>query len=245
MTRDIPVSLRGRAVDQGREQRVPFSYQPIISFADGAIGGYEALARPVGAGVESLLSAAAANATLGALDAELLASLVADAATLDPTIALFVNIEPITLVSDERVVELLSTLADGRDTVVELTERTVLDVPTAALVRRGEQLRAAGCCLALDDVGDAPRWSRVIDALEPEVLKVDVRDVDAPSMRALIERAWALDCEVVAERIETPADVALARRAGCTFGQGYLLGRPQDALPRRPSRRAIGAAWVS
>ncbi|EQD61800.1 Diguanylate phosphodiesterase, predicted domain protein, partial [mine drainage metagenome] len=63
--------------------------------------------------------------------------------------------------------------------------------------------------------------------------------------RALVELSAELGAVIVAEGIETPAELAALSRLNVPYGQGYLLGRPA-ALPdlkRERSRQAEDALW--
>jgi EAL domain-containing protein (putative c-di-GMP-specific phosphodiesterase class I) len=48
----------------------------------------------------------------------------------------------------------------------------------------------------------------------------------------LVALAGSLRLGLVAEGIETPRQLAAARDAGCVYGQGFLLGRPQPAAAK-------------
>jgi EAL domain-containing protein (putative c-di-GMP-specific phosphodiesterase class I) len=50
-------------------------------------------------------------------------------------------------------------------------------------------------------------------------------------IRNLTLMAHELQCEVIAERIETEDDEAVAREMGIELGQGYRFGRPAEAPP--------------
>jgi EAL domain-containing protein (putative c-di-GMP-specific phosphodiesterase class I) len=73
-----------------------------------------------------------------------------------------------------------------------------------------------------------------LDALRPDVVKLDRSlisgiDGDPPRQRlvgALIDYAHELDVRVVAEGIETQAELAVIAELGADLGQGWYLGRP-------------------
>ncbi len=117
--------------------------------------------------------------------------------------------------------------------VLEITERTSLD-DIEEPKQRAASLRSLGYRLAIDDLGAGYAGLTSFALLEPEIVKLDmslIRNVHLETMkRRLIESMVALcrslSMQVVAEGIETQAELAVIRDLGCDFGQGYGLGRP-------------------
>ncbi|TFV55479.1 phosphodiesterase [Geodermatophilus sp. DF01-2] len=120
-------------------------------------------------------------------------------------------------------------------------ERLILEITEATLMSEGEHvavdveaLRLMGVHVALDDFGTGRSSLAHLTRLPIDVLKLDrsfVLRVDRdPKSRALCESvvaiAGALGLDVVAEGVETPAQLASLRAAGCGFAQGFLLARP-------------------
>jgi EAL domain-containing protein (putative c-di-GMP-specific phosphodiesterase class I) len=96
--------------------------------------------------------------------------------------------------------------------------------------------------LVVDDFGAGHSdMSRVL-ALRPEFVKLDmslVRDIDRTPekqtfVRDVVNRCTELGAAVVAEGIETPAELATVEALNIHYGQGYLLGRP--TFPLMPAR---------
>jgi EAL domain-containing protein (putative c-di-GMP-specific phosphodiesterase class I) len=115
---------------------------------------------------------------------------------------------------------------------VELTEHERIDdydAVRAALQRLGTNVK-----LAIDDAGSGFASLRHIFALQPAYVKLDiewVRGIDRdPVRRALVSGLvyFGLEtgCELIAEGIETDAELAALRELGIQLGQGYLLGQP-------------------
>lgn len=80
-------------------------------------------------------------------------------------------------------------------------------------------------------------------------LKIDrsfIRNIDDPHeaaiVRAIILFGRNLSLQVVAEGVETQAQLDFLRQAGCDLGQGYHLGRPLPPLP--PGGSALPAAGI-
>ncbi|NHC46770.1 sensor domain-containing phosphodiesterase [Motilibacter aurantiacus] len=116
---------------------------------------------------------------------------------------------------------------------LEVTESAVLGDGTATL----EALRARGLRVAIDDFGTGYSSLGALSELPVDVLKVDrsfVMRLDTENsglqiVTAILAMARALGLSVVAEGIETDAQLAALASLGCEVGQGYLLGRPQPA----------------
>ena len=117
----------------------------------------------------------------------------------------------------------------------------MLEVTEHALVEDYERLadvlgplRSKGLRLAVDDAGAGYASFRHILKLKPDVIKLDsslIRNVDSDTgcralAAALIRFAEETACKVVAEGVETEAELAMLRRLQVNKAQGYLLGRP-------------------
>jgi diguanylate cyclase (GGDEF)-like protein len=119
---------------------------------------------------------------------------------------------------------------------LEITESSLMDDPEEA-VRLLRNLRAAGLSLSVDDFGTGYSSLSYLTRLPLNALKIDrsfVRDVASRSeaasvVRAIIDMAHNLNFTVIAEGIETEAQLAFLQRHGCDVGQGHLLGRPVSA----------------
>lgn len=214
-------------------------YQPLVDLRSGATLGHEALLRgPAGTAWASpltLLEDARAAGRLVELERASLtaafAGAVRDARTAAAT--LFVNVEPQTLTQHlEPVLEVLDARPAGLQVVVEITERALAADP-ARILAAADRLRAAGCAIALDDVGARPASLAFVPLLRPEVVKLDLgllrtladpqTVVVAGAVRDYAEQSGA---EVVAEGVEDADDLTRAVVLGATLGQGWYWGRP-------------------
>ncbi|MCC6437078.1 MAG: EAL domain-containing protein [Acidimicrobiales bacterium] len=128
-----------------------------------------------------------------------------------------------------------ATGADPRGLLLEITESHLLtDLDTAAEALR--QLRRLGVRVALDDFGTGYASLSYLRQLPIDVMKIDrayVKDVitdvsQAPILENLMRLAEILGLSVVAEGVETEAQLASLRAMGCTSVQGFLLGRPMQ-----------------
>ncbi|MCG7905050.1 MAG: EAL domain-containing protein, partial [Candidatus Thiodiazotropha taylori] len=61
------------------------------------------------------------------------------------------------------------------------------------------------------------------------VKNVNVDNYDASLVIAMIQLAHAFQIDVVAEGVESQAQLAFLQQQGCDYIQGYLIGIPQHA----------------
>ena len=218
-------------------------FQPVVDLDTGAVLANEALLRgPAGTAWESpmvLLAAARAGGRLADLERASLHGAIADAARMSrgrPT-TLFVNVEPSTMTTNlDVVLEAVARRPANVQVVVEITERA-LAADLAGILDGTERLRAAGCAIALDDVGVEPESLAFIPLLRPEVVKLDLGLLRSVSDLATLTvsgavRAYAEEsgAEVVAEGVETAADLTRALVLGATLGQGWFWSRGEPAI---------------
>jgi EAL domain-containing protein (putative c-di-GMP-specific phosphodiesterase class I) len=91
--------------------------------------------------------------------------------------------------------------------------------------------------LAVDDAGSGFASMQHIVNIAPDVIKLDqalVRGVHAHPAKAslaasMVDFAGRIGAELVAEGIESRADLAALQELGVRFGQGFHLGRPAPA----------------
>ncbi|WP_427135147.1 EAL domain-containing protein [Pseudarthrobacter sp. S9] len=231
-----PESVRSRieAVLAGRMLLTAF--QPIHGLSTGAVIGAEALTRFItdGADTADYWFAAAGQASLGSdLEFAALESALAAARQLPAHVYVALKLSPATCL-DPLLPGLLerSTLSPGR-TVLELTEALTLDQPDA-LLRALAPLRQQGVRLAIDHAGSYFGSIRHISHLRPDIIKLDrnvISGIDSDTLRHALGEAMAglaeqIGAALVAEGIETSAELATVTGLGMTAGQGYFLGRP-------------------
>jgi EAL domain-containing protein (putative c-di-GMP-specific phosphodiesterase class I)/DNA-binding NarL/FixJ family response regulator len=210
------------------------SFQPIVDIAENRVVGVEALARfhteprrspdvwfgdAVAVGLGTELDIAAAEKALRILP------------DLPAGIDLFINVWPQSVFSD-RFAELMADVP-GESVVIELTEHAPVQDYDRLKAFVGA-LRDSGFRVAVDDVGAGYASLRHLLNLRPDVLKIDIslcRCIEADRARQLLAAALVslgreLGARVVAEGIETSAELEVVRALGVDAAQGYYLGRP-------------------
>jgi diguanylate cyclase (GGDEF)-like protein len=119
---------------------------------------------------------------------------------------------------------------------IEITESSVMsDVDYSIEVLRG--LKQLGVKLAIDDFGTGYSSLSYLKRFPIDVLKIDqsfVRDVEsdpdsAAIVMSIISLAHSLRLQVIAEGVETAAQLAYLQRHDCDFIQGYYFCRPIPA----------------
>jgi EAL domain-containing protein (putative c-di-GMP-specific phosphodiesterase class I) len=230
--RDIHDVLDARAVTT--------LFQPLVEISTGRLLGYEALSRgPAGTPWEmpDQLFAAAREA---GRDSELDWICRARAyrtileADRDEQLTWFVNMEP-TASGTACPADLAPVVELARDrlrVVTEMTERAIAGDPSG-LLSAAAACRESGWGVALDDVGADPMSLALMPFVHPDVVKLDMQLLREPGDRhtaqvvaAVAAYAEASGAVVLAEGIETPEHLAIARTMGATIGQGWLYGRP-------------------
>lgn len=207
-------------------------FQPIVHIASGRVLGYEALTRLAnGDPIIHLLSEASEAGIRPDCELGLLtASLQQARAFRDTWVS--VNLSPSVVV--ERTTDLATLIEDsGCQVVVELTENERIEDYVSvrrALSDLGDQVK-----LSVDDTGSGYASLRHVIDLHPHYLKLDrswISNLDRDHTRqALVAGMVAFcrhtDTEMIAEGVETEAELATLQELDVRLAQGYLLGRPE------------------
>ena len=242
--RQMIASIRGRWLNLLLQEDRYFSMLQPIYAADGAPFGYEALfrGRSEEGGIlapHALFSVAEEAGLLFALDLKARQSAISTMARRPKDNAhLFVNFNPSSIYDPDFC---LRTTRDLVSRVGLTPENIVFEVTETTRAHDENHLRAildyyraAGFQVALDDIGAGFSGLNLLQLLQPDFMKIDmalIRDIDSDAYKQSIVRhliGIAHDCgaKVVAEGIETGAELDWVRDAGADLVQGYLLGRP-------------------
>jgi EAL domain-containing protein (putative c-di-GMP-specific phosphodiesterase class I) len=210
-------------------------FQPIVDLSTRAAVGYEGLTRFGDGLAPDHVFAEAGRAGVGfQLEAATLERVIAESVALPANAWLGLNVSAALTVEHDLLARVLRDVS--RPVVLEITEHdTINDYPAvcAAIALLGSDVR-----IAVDDAGaGVANFSHIVE-LHPQFVKLDmslVRRVDRDITRqalivGLSHFAHATEAFVIAEGIETEAELQALIDLGVVLGQGYLLGFP-SALP--------------
>ncbi|MET0556429.1 MAG: EAL domain-containing protein [Vicinamibacteria bacterium] len=232
--------------------RASLVFQPIADLRRAVVAGYEALARFDGA-VQAPPNAWFREADRRGLTLsfELLTTRLAlrSAAALPPNCFLSINVSPQLLLSAAWA----ALVDEGRldNVVLELTEHAAV-ADYGAVRAAVDRARRAGGTFAVDDTGSGFASLNHVLALRPDFVKIDrvfVVGCDRdPARLALVEMmgsfAGRLDAWIVAEGVETLAELKALASLDVPLAQGFLLARPGPGWGSlEPTVLARLAAW--
>lgn len=251
-TATADVEARERIERVIRQRSMHMVYQPIVDLRDQRVSGLEALARFDGGGPPDAWFADAYAAGLGPeLELTAVDMVVRALDEVPEDLYVGLNVSPHTA-SDPRLLALLDR-CDSRRVVIELTEHKMVD-DYPALLRVLTQARLRGARIAVDDTGSGYAGFSHILRLTPDVIKLDrilITGIHQDPVRqalagGLVDVASATGADLVAEGVETRAELDTVEALGIESVQGYFLGRPaplsQLAGTTRSVRRCLGAA---
>jgi EAL domain-containing protein (putative c-di-GMP-specific phosphodiesterase class I)/FixJ family two-component response regulator len=229
--------------------RLRLDFQPQADLRTGRVVGFEALARwddsPLGPVPPSRFIAAAEQSDLAlALGRWALLAACRQLAEWSRQghreVRVSVNLSGRHFTAEGMVEQVNEALAasgaDPRRLQIEITENTLIGNLDRA-VGTMRRLAALGVQFALDDFGTGYSSLTYLRRFPIHEVKIDrsfvaemtERTEDAVIVRTIIAMAHALGTRVVAEGVETEAQLAALRRARCDIAQGFLVARPAPA----------------
>ncbi len=215
--------------------------QPVVSASARCVFAYEVLVRtrePTVPHAGAFFEAAEQLKRVRELDRRIREKCAEVLPTLPEGVMMLINVHPESL-NDPYLCAPESPLAPYAARIIfEITERSSLHSMEGAKEQVG-RIRAAGYRIAVDDLGAGYAGLTSIALLQPEIVKLDmelVRDIDtSPTRATLIAGMMALcrqlDIAVIAEGVETAAEVAKLRELECELLQGYYFAKPGLPFP--------------
>lgn len=227
----------GEAVDFD----IAMAFQPIMDLQTGAPFAYEALVR--GSNGESAASVLekVTPENRYAFDQQCRVKAIQGAARaglLDGPARLSINFLPNAVYSPQACIQLTLATAAALDfptdrLIFEFTENEEMTDP-AHVSNIVASYQKMGFGVALDDFGAGHAGLNLLARFQPDLIKLDmelIRGLDASLPRRIIidgvmKMCAALGVEVIAEGIETRAELDALREIGVRYIQGYLFARP-------------------
>ena len=122
------------------------------------------------------------------------------------------------------------------DIHIEITESAYTEHP-AQIIAMVEKMRDNGIVIELDDFGTGYSSLNMLNEINADVLKMDMRFIQTKSekeaqqgiLKLIINLARWMDMKVIAEGVETQEQLMRIRDAGCDYVQGYLFSKPLPA----------------
>jgi EAL domain-containing protein (putative c-di-GMP-specific phosphodiesterase class I) len=116
-----------------------------------------------------------------------------------------------------------------------------------------QQLKEIGVGLEIDDFGTGYSSLSYLNRLPFDTVKIDrsfIRDLEsrgesAEIVKTILDLARSMNMTVVAEGVETKAQLEALTSLGCGFGQGYYFSRPADKESTQSSIRKRHALWAA
>jgi diguanylate cyclase (GGDEF)-like protein/PAS domain S-box-containing protein len=229
-----------------REKQFELFYQPIVDLSNGSITKAEALIRwrhpshgLVSPGVFiPIAEESGAIHDIGNWVFQQAANQVSKWTAARPGFQISINKSPVQFTSDDgpqtRWIEYLHQLElPGSSIVVEITEGLLMNTNPAVSAQL-LKFRDAGIQVAIDDFGTGYSSLSYLQKFDIDFLKIDqsfTRNLapDSPDLavcEAIVVMAHKLGLKVIAEGVETQAQLTLLKQIQCDFGQGYFFARP-------------------
>jgi len=243
--------MAGKCLGCGDGTELPFAFkmafQPIVDVQQGRVWGYEALVRgPDGESAYSVLSQLTDD-QLYRFDqaARVLAIETAGRLFDDPAARLSINFMPNAVYEPRACIQKSLAAAKrasfpAQNLMFEFTENERMAEPAhvESIIRTYKEL---GFWTAFDDFGAGYAGLSLLARLQPNLIKIDmelVRNIDASQPKQVIIAGIAaiarqLGIELLAEGVETEAELIVLRAAGISLLQGYYFAKPAlMTLPR-------------
>ncbi|MBU1424105.1 MAG: GGDEF domain-containing protein [Gammaproteobacteria bacterium] len=238
------------------QRRLSALFQPIIDLKSGEFLGFEGLIRgPADSPLHSPINlfGAAGQQDLQ-LELEMLSrhTVLESFAKLNLPGNLFLNVSPQTMThpsfKNGQTLEFMRQLGIAPERVIiEITENQ----PTFDFESMRSALlhyRSMGFKIAIDDLGEGFSSLRLWSELRPEFIKVDMHFVQGVDhdpiklqfLKSIQHIAESCGTHVVAEGVETEAELRVVKDIGIAFGQGYFIARPSPTPPLLASA-AVGS----
>lgn len=234
----------------GRSLGFDFSmaFQPIVDLETGSPFAFEALIRGTGGESAGSVLSQVTEENRYVFDQQCRVKAIetaAKAGILDTPARLSINFLPKAVYSPQACIQLTLKTARANDfptgrLIFEFTENEEMAEPAhvANIVRTYQQM---GFGTALDDFGAGHAGLSLLARFQPDIIKIDmelVRSIECSLPRrvivgGIVNMCRELGITLIAEGVETEAELRALRSLGVRYLQGFLLARPAyEQLPR-------------
>ena len=221
-------------------------YQPIVALKNGEVFAYEALSRgPAGSPLhppDALFALAEEEQCLWQLDYLCRSMAIRNVENALGDKKLFLNVDARILYDQDfhqgTTAKFLQQCGlDKGDIVFEISEKTTVnDYKSFCSVLENYQCQHYK--IAIDDVGAGYSGLNLLAQIAPQFIKLDIgliKDIDKNHVRraivkALVGFARSAGIKTIAEGIERKEELNVLVELGVDYGQGFLLGRPNQKL---------------
>ncbi|MEA2743651.1 MAG: hypothetical protein QOG25_2022 [Acetobacteraceae bacterium] len=228
-----------------KDGQFSLNYQPFVNIESQELIGYEALLRwdhPERGRIPpaEFIPFAEECGLIVPIGSWVLATACAEAVSWDDAVVVAVNLSPAQFIQPGIVATVAEVLRQTglppTRLELEITEGTLMGDTQNAL-RILTALKALGVKIAMDDFGTGYSSLSYLRKFPFDKIKIDrsfISEVEDHAeaetiVHTIIAMCHSLRLNVTAEGVETTRQLAMLRTHGCTFAQGYLLGRPCPA----------------
>ena len=226
-----------------RRGEIKLHYQPLACLESGRVSGFEALARwehPQRGFIapDTFIPIAEECGLIAELGGYILRRAAREAASWSPPLRVAVNLSPLQFTHGDLAGEVEAILhetgLDPRRLELEITEGLLIRDADRALAILG-RLKDLGIRIAMDDFGTGYSSLSYFRQFPFDKVKIDqsfVREMGTNRqalavVQAVIGLGRGLGMPIVAEGVESEAQLEGLRAEGCTEVQGFFIGRPQ------------------
>jgi len=217
------------------------AFQPIVSWSQKSVVAYEALLRtsdPMLSLPTDILKVAEHLGEIHNLGHKTRAMIAGVLGNHPELPGVFVNLHVLDLLDDQLYSEGSPLHPFAERIHFEITERMALEKVPATHARIA-LLRKRGYRIAVDDLGEGYSGLNSFAALEPDAVKLDmslIRGIDQSATKrrmvhTLTGLCRELDTPLVAEGVETQAELDILIDLGADWLQGFLIARPGYPFP--------------
>jgi len=154
-----------------------------------------------------------------------------------PEIRMSINISACQLMEDNIVINIINIMKDydvpGSCIELEITENAIMD-DMDSIIRKLQELSSHGITIAIDDFGTGYSSLSYLHKLPIHTLKIDrtflkesrINKGDNTIINTIVAMAKGLSLNVIAEGVESQAQLEYLREIDCSEAQGFLFGKP-------------------